>query len=1041
MGSISPPGVEVIQDFVTQSPSVSAPPLPSVAVGVAKQIVDAFDDNGNPQSSALAGTYRDGQGTIAYNLPSLVSEASLVGFEDTIRVFLDIGGSPTELRSVSDEQVLINDATGDFAYPANTLTDATQLFQQEGIEPGDVVRIEAPLDGPGFRGETLDIEITSVISDTELQLAASIIEENLAGLQYDIVRNPAQFVFDVATQANTEIGTDSDYFRATARTLKFDGVTPADYIGSAGDALTLVLTDSEHYVDGTRGAVGDSIFEDTGAPGDFTTSIPSTGSVPSTTTYLQFGAPAAGQVLREVLYVVDDERLVIESGEGTLTAQNWVVGEESATGSDGVTNGTSTFVSVSALFETTIQAAGAVPAGTFHIEIEGDGVYEVATVVSDTEITVTGTTGTATGQTYTVIETVSSGLGDGDTKADTVFLSVDGGLTGLVATQSVNVGGTEAAAIASVTDDFELALGGSLTDGADRTFSVVDTAASLSLSFDVDAEDILVQLARVAGISGNTHAEIVTAITSDADPAFNPVVSDIITAAAAGAGSFTEADLGSYAFDGGANEEQLLLDADLIGSATPTAQVYVSYRALRVDLSAASSDPQLIEIDNQDTRESLLGPATTENPLSLAVFFMLTNSPTNSVFALGVGAVTPTKPNGTLEAYNEALDFLEGQDVYSVVTLTQDLTVAQALETHVDAMSAPTEKSERIGWFNSPMPDFENALVVASGVAGNTGTIAGPTPGATEEFSTSVNLADAGVQAGDILVVTALADATTSPSSVDGTVGPLYGVALTGVKTGDDFVAEITGSELDTSATGAPANLTDWNTLVDVSWTIYRAGAAITQRGTQASVVASVGEGFANRRMFHVWPDEVTADIGGTAFIIPGFYAAAAWAAKRGTAAPQQGLSNSTIAGFTGVRNSNGYFSKSQLDLIAGGGTYITIQESQNQPLRCRHQLSTDVSSIEKQEQSITTAIDFLAKFLRAGLKKQVGTFNITQSYLDALATTVQGLLRSQIESGTVTSATLLSIAVDDVRPDKVNVKIEVDPPYPANLIEITIEI
>ncbi|NIV36258.1 MAG: hypothetical protein GWN58_44465, partial [Anaerolineae bacterium] len=92
----------------------------------------------------------------------------------------------------------------------------------------------------------------------------------------------------------------------------------------------------------------------------------------------------------------------------------------------------------------------------------------------------------------------------------------------------------------------------------------------------------------------------------------------------------------------------------------------------------------------------------------------------------------------------------------------------------------------------------------------------------------------------------------------------------------------------------------------------------------------------------------------------------------------------------------------------------------------CRHQLSTDVSSIEKQEQSITTAIDFLAKFLRSALRKQVGTFNITQSYLDALATTVQGLLRSQIESGTVTSANLLSIEVDELRPDKVNVKIEV---------------
>ncbi len=1050
MGSISPPGVEVIQDFVTQSPSVVAPALPPVAVGVAKQIVDAFDDNGNPQDEAFAGTYRDGQGTIAYDLPSLVAEASLVGFEDDIRVFLVIGGEPTELDSVNDEEVLLDDATGDIAWPSNILTDATQLFEQTGIEPGDVVRIEAPLAGPGFRAEALDIEILAVLSDTELQLAASVIQETLVGIQYDIVRNPAQFIFDVATQANAEIGTNTDYFRVTAQTLKTDGVTPAEYIGSLGDDLTLVITDSERYLEGDFGAVGATIFGS--ALADFGSNVGAVG--PISGYFLFTGNPDGATnllTLREVLEVGDATIgtgvLIIEDGETPGgSGLTFHVGSQLDTGTDGEVSGGTSFTTTSGVNFGSIIPNGGLPGAptntdTF-LELP-DGVYRVTQIdAAGTTLTLGFASGApATGNAYTLIDGTETQT-DGTTGALTTFFTREGGLTGFDTTKDVNLGGTESQTIATITNDKQLEVDSAFSGSSSgNSFSVVDTAAALTLTWDSDAEEIIVQLARVDGISESTHEEVTLAITVDTNPSYNVAVADITDAAFVGAGTFTEADLGSIPYDGGADEEQLLLDADLIGSTTPTGQVYVTYRALRVDLSADSASPALLEIDNQDTREALLGPATIENPLSLAVFFMLLNTPATSVFALGVGAVSATKPDGTLESFSKAFEFLEGQDIYSICPLTQDLTVAQALESHVDAMSSPSEKSERIGWFNSPMPDFENATVVASGVSGNTGTIASDTPGAVEEFTTSVNLVDAGVQAGDILVVSAIADSDSSPSSVDGTVGPLYGVVLTGVSGADDFVAEITGTELDTDAEGAPDNLTNWNGLIDVDWTIYRAGAAISLPSQQAEVIAAVGEGLENRRMFHVWPDEVTADIGGTAFLIEGFYAAAAWAAKRASAAPQQGLSNSTIAGFTGVRNSNGYFSKSQLDRIAGGGTFITIQESQNQPLRCRHQLSTDVSSIEKQEQSITTAIDFLAKFLRSALRKQVGTFNITQSYLDALATTVQGLLRSQIESGTVTSANLLSIEVDELRPDKVNVKIEVDPPYPANLIEITIEI
>jgi len=523
-----------------------------------------------------------------------------------------------------------------------------------------------------------------------------------------------------------------------------------------------------------------------------------------------------------------------------------------------------------------------------------------------------------------------------------------------------------------------------LTSGTGKSFEGVLRVSPLSLSWDPDAERITILLERGGtnpGVSGSTMAEINTAITSTLDAAYNLVVSDLVDSAlggtvGTGATILGSADTGTFQFDGGSDEEALLLDADLLASTTPTAQVYVSYKALQVGLSAAGASPTLLDV-SEDNRESLLGVASTENPLSLMAFYGLTNSPGRTIKALGVGEVTATKPSGTLEAYVEALSFLEGYDVYCIV-------------------KAPVHDAEVVGGHVAPR----------------------------------VRLAETarhGLKVGHRLEVVEIG------RTVDGTVGPLYGVEVLGFKAGNPFVLELDGT-----VTGIG---TDWNDLIDVGFTVYRAGTAISQPADQAEVIAQVGEGYADRRMFHHWPDKVTADVQSVASIIDGYYAAAGWGGKQNVAPAQQPFSRTTLAGFTGVKNSNGYFSKSQLDRIAGGGTWITYQESQNAPLRCRHQLSTDVSSVEKREFSITRIIDYTAKFLRTGLNKQVGNFNITQSYLDAVASSVQGLGRALRESGVLLDFQLVSINVNDVQPDKVDIVVAVDVPYPANYIELTIQV
>ena len=1030
--SIRRPGVNIAQELVTSNPTVSAPPQSAVIIGPCFRVISAFDDDGEPQDDAYAGTYQDGYGTVSYDLPSLGSEDSLTGLSSHVRVFLVLGDDSTELNAVSDEETITSGTTsGTYDQSAATFTDAGQTFVQLGVELGDVVRVS-------WRGDTIDIPITvDPASDTVLTVDDTLIPEDITSTSYTIIRNPAQFVFDSASQADYTFGDLDDYLTLTV-------VVDSAYDGSLGDDLTLVI-EEKVYVSSDDAAVGDSIF--TASDATFVTDIGATGA-PSTAHYVVIGATGAAAVLREIVYVATETVAFIETGEGALGTQNWIYGSEAATGSNGATGAgdETAFTSAGALFDTTIPS-GAVPAApttTTYIEIEGVGVFQVTSVNSNTSLTISAGAGTGlSGKNYTVITQVDTGTGTGSTAADTKLFFPNGGLDdvpGVATDYSVDIGGVIYAIVSFDSDYLLTAASMAAAEGTDVSAAVAAENEDLALSWNGDTETITLTLARVSTVSTNTFAEVEDAITNDLNASYNANVSAIITAALGGvtgdgSTTLTSADVGSYAFDGGADDDQLILDADLIGSTTPVGKIYVSYKALRLDVSAAAATPVLGEYENTTDAQDQLGAATTDNPLSLGVYFALLNAPSRTVKGLGVSEVSATKPMGTLDAYTEALDFLEGQPVYSLVPLTQDPTVHQAFKTHVDSMSEAENRAERVLLFSQAFPSYSVAETLASGTTGNTGTFDGQ---ASAEFATGVNLTAAGVQdaidGGDTvyLVVSALSTVDDSPDSVPGSQG-LYGLEVTEVKTTDDFVLV-----LDASGAGVSAN---WDNLVDVNWTVFSGGTAITAKSAQRDAVAAISENFADRRCFHVWPPQVIADVDGTSSVLDGYYLAAAvggWISQKN---PSQGLTNGTVAGFTGLRYSNNYFMESQLDLIAGGGTMIFVQDAPNGALKCRHQLSTDTSSIQYRELSITTAVDYTAWIFRQALTNQIGIFNITQSFLDSLAVKVQGLGRYLVATHVLNDFDTLSIGVNADDPTEVDIVAGLDVMYPCNTIYMRLQI
>lgn len=209
-----------------------------------------------------------------------------------------------------------------------------------------------------------------------------------------------------------------------------------------------------------------------------------------------------------------------------------------------------------------------------------------------------------------------------------------------------------------------------------------------------------------------------------------------------------------------------------------------------------------------------------------------------------------------------------------------------------------------------------------------------------------------------------------------------------------------------------------------------------------ADTIAAWGSAYRNRRLFMVIPDWVGQSVEGVVSKIEGWYLCSAIAGMIAGQPPQQGFTNYPITGFSSVQKlTSKFFTNRQMNRMAAGGTYIVLQDVDGAPLYCRHQLSTDTTTIEKREQSITRCVDYSAKFFRTLLTPYIGIFNITKPFIDNLSIIIQGAINYLVENGVLIGATLASISQDTDSPDTLNIEIDEDVPYPCNYIKVRLVI
>lgn len=484
---------------------------------------------------------------------------------------------------------------------------------------------------------------------------------------------------------------------------------------------------------------------------------------------------------------------------------------------------------------------------------------------------------------------------------------------------------------------------------------------------------------------------------------------------------------------------QLLRDG-LIGLpySSTTAPLYMAYKGLRLDLSPAADNPGLTSWSDVSDIEELADPISLDNPGALMSYLAKLNAPQISVASIGVGEVSASAPTGTPQGYAAALEFLESEEVYALAMASDNAVVHQNSVTHVETMSAAEQKGERITLFAPPVPDRARPDTVGSGTDANT-------TGVSNQITVENNIASRLIELG------------INPNlDINPTSGPIENEVYLSIGSDDKYylvqkVESGTKITMRTSFVAGDGNADSFYsedtlpmTVISDDWVIYLRGEELTVAGVLnkngvVSAVAGAAEGYGSRRAYYVFPDQCVVNVSGIEQVVDGYYATACIAGMIGRQTPQQGFTNFPITGLVTVNGSNDTFKSSQLNTMAGGGVYILVHDEEGGPVTCRHQLSTDTTSLETRELSITKLVDYTAKVLRTGIRRFIGRSNITQSFIDNLSTIIEGLLEFLIDNHVLLDAEVNNLIQDEDNPDTLLLDITLDVPYPCNFIRIVL--
>jgi len=419
-----------------------------------------------------------------------------------------------------------------------------------------------------------------------------------------------------------------------------------------------------------------------------------------------------------------------------------------------------------------------------------------------------------------------------------------------------------------------------------------------------------------------------------------------------------------------------------VGSAdvTTAAGIYVAYRANNVTGRGFQTLESLSDIFN------LYGTAQSWNPLAYGANLAMYNAGT-SVNVFGISGLT------TADNISAALNDLEAREVYAMALITQlGLSGAVgATSTHVTAQSSATNKKERIAFVCKEIP-FDGTNYAET---------------STERGTTSTAIQTANVAHGNKRLFSVFPEV-------------VYVEETRHISTIDPTWVDASFQLTSAVAFGAGELVCLFKSNVIINSIAYRKGQKIT-----ATIYTAIKPYIESEdKTMLVWAP------------VPGAYLTAAIAGQVAGKSPEQPLTNVPLAGFAKTKGSKDYFSEANLNTMAEGGTYI-VQELTTNTLVCRHQLSTNMTSVALRELSITNALDYTAKFIRTAFTPYIGRYTISPSFIKLANTILVGIGMFLKREGKINDLQVLSIAQDSINPDTLLVEVNILVKYPVNYIKL----
>jgi hypothetical protein len=451
------------------------------------------------------------------------------------------------------------------------------------------------------------------------------------------------------------------------------------------------------------------------------------------------------------------------------------------------------------------------------------------------------------------------------------------------------------------------------------------------------------------------------------------------------------------------------------------AKVYIEHRDLMPDNTASISS-----VNNEDDVAIKLGTIHPDNPLAQGVYNAVLNSNDTTVYFIGVGS-------DDLAGYNAAIAIAQKSDaVYGFVPLTFDRTIQQAVVAHVNAYSTPSVGLWRVAWL-SQQDSTTAVLYGTNSTLGQVNNTTGSTP--TPWVAT---VADDPINAGTQYTLVTMPGATliTNGIRAGDSLRINFGTDTNGNQTYSQYtVSQVRSQTSFTITSGLSAPI------------VSPVLAQIVRNYTldeRANNIAAIAGSYKNRRVRVVFPDsykynEVTYS---------GYFMAAALAGLRAGVVPHQGLTNTVVLGADNLNKVVNVFNQDQLNVMASQGVWLVTQSIVGATPYVRHQLTSDATSLNTSEDSITTNVDNMSYGLKRILAPYIGTYNINPGNIQVIRDAIINQMnfyatqtytaRAGNQLVSFSPATdILQIQQNTNYKDRIDVSLQLHVPYPLNYINL----